>query len=109
MSTMNLDKLAYRACKHERITRDEPSGGEIAKMRRLLEWFLRDITSKVAVIVEPKSMDSMVAIFNEVYSEEWDRAADAHPDRKPASDGSADDVATRAAIKAMLAYWEAMA
>lgn len=109
MSTMNLDKLAYRACKHERITRDEPREAELAKMRRLLEWLIGDITSKVAVIVEPKSMDAMVAIFNEVYSEEWDRAADSHPERTPAKDGSADDMATRAAIKSLLAYWEALA
>lgn len=38
--TIALDQLAYRACKLNRITRDEPGAGELAKMERLIE-FLR--------------------------------------------------------------------
>lgn len=40
MKTMTDDQLAYLACKHVRITRDEPGEHEIQRMKRLIE-FLR--------------------------------------------------------------------
>lgn len=33
------DEVAYKACKVGRITRDEPSNGEVQIMKRRLEWF----------------------------------------------------------------------
>jgi hypothetical protein len=32
--------MAYRACKHARITRDEPGEAEVAAMQRRLQWFV---------------------------------------------------------------------
>lgn len=52
---------------------------------------------------EGKGEDALIALFNEVYEREWDRAADEADDRAKAIMGPADEHATRMAIRAVLA------